>query len=116
MVTNPTLSTASQKIAALGDSMRREIFEMLAANPSAVGDLARRLPVTRSAVSQHLRVLKEAGLVDHKTFGTRNVYHVNLAGVASLRDYFDALWERALSDYKAIAEDLYREKRKEKNR
>src|SRR5215469_15213341 len=106
---------ASQKIAALGDSMRREIFEMLAANPSAVGDLARRLPVTRSAVSQHLRVLKEAGLVDHKTFGTRNVYHVNLPRVASLRDYFDALWERVLSDYKAVAEDLYDKNRKEKN-
>jgi DNA-binding transcriptional ArsR family regulator len=107
--------TASRKIAALGDSKRREIFEMLAANPSAVGDIARRLPVTRSAVSQHLRVLKEAGLVDHQTFGTRNVYHVSLAGVASLRDYFDALWERALSDYKAVAEDLYTRKRKEKN-
>ena len=104
-----------QKIAALGDSMRREIFEMLVTNPSAVGDIARRLPVTRSAVSQHLRVLKEAGLVDHRTFGTRNVYHVSLAGIASLRDYFDALWERALSDYKAVAEDLYRKKRKETN-
>ena len=56
-----------------------------------------------------------ACLVDHQTFGTRNVYHVNLAGVASLRDYFDALWERALNDYKAVAEDLYRKKRKEKN-
>jgi DNA-binding transcriptional ArsR family regulator len=110
------MSAGSQKMAALGDSMRREIFEMVAANPSSVGDLARRLPITRSAVSQHLRVLKEAGLVNHKTFGTRNVYHVNLAGVASLRDYFDALWERALSDYKAVAEDLYRRKRKEKNR
>jgi DNA-binding transcriptional ArsR family regulator len=108
-------STASQKIAALGDSMRREIFEILAASPSAVGEIARRLPVTRSAVSQHLRVLKEAGLVDHRTFGTRNVYHVNLAGVASLRDYFDALWERALSDYKAVAEDLYKKTQKEKN-
>ena len=95
--------------------MRREVFETLAAKPSAVGDIARRLPVTRSAVSQHLRVLKEAGLVEHQTFGTRNVYHVSLAGVASLRDYFDALWERALSDYKAVAEDLYRKKRKEKN-
>ena len=88
---------------------------MLAANPAAVGEIARRLPVTRSAVSQHLRVLKEAGLVDRQTFGTRNVYRVNLAGVASLRDYFDALWERALSDYKVVAEDLYRKKRKEKN-
>jgi DNA-binding transcriptional ArsR family regulator len=106
--------TASQKIAALGDSRRREIFEILAANPFAVGDIARRLPVTRSAVSQHLRVLKEAGLVERKTFGTRNVYHVSLAGVASLRDYFDALWERALNDYKAVAEDLYRKKTKEK--
>ena len=115
MATNHTAPTASQKIAALGDFMRRQIFEMLAANPSAVGDIARRLPVTRSAVSQHLRVLKEAGLVDHQTFGTRNVYHINLAGVASLRDYFDALWEKALSDYKAVAEDLYRRKRKEKN-
>jgi len=94
--------------------MRREIFEMLATKPSAVGDIARRLPVTRSAVSQHLRVLKEAGLVDHQTFGTRNVYRVNLAGVASLRDYFDAIWEKALSDYKAVAEDLYRRQPKEK--
>ena len=109
------MSAGSQKMAALGDSMRREIFEMLAAKPSAVGDIARRLPVTRSAVSQHLRVLKEAGLVDHQTFGTRNVYRVSLAGVASLRDYFDALWERALNDYKAVAEDLYRKNRKEKN-
>jgi len=88
---------------------------MLAANPAAVGEISRRLPVTRSAVSQHFRVLKEAGLVDHQTFGTRNVYRVSLAGVASLRDYFDALWERALNDYKAVAEDLYRKNRKEKN-
>ena len=96
--------------------MRRQIFEMLAASPCAVGEIARRLPVTRSAVSQHLRVLKEAGLVEHQTFGTSNVYHVSLAGVASLRDYFDALWEKALSDYKAVAEDFYRKKRKENNR
>jgi hypothetical protein len=61
-------------------------------------------------------VLKEAGLVDHETLGTRNVYHVSLAGLASLHDYFDSLWERALSDYKAVAEDLYRKDRKEKNR
>jgi len=107
---------ARQKIAALGEPMRREIFEILAANPSAVGEIARRLPITRSGVSQHLRVLKDAGLVDHKTVGTRNVYRVDLAGVASLRDYFDALWERALSDFKAAAESSYARKRKEKNR
>ena len=112
MDTNHAPSASSQQIAALGDSMRREIFEMLAANPSAVGDIARRLPVTRSAVSQHLRVLKEAGLVEQRVFGTRHVYHVSLAGLASLRDYFDSLWETALSDYKAVAEDLYKKKTK----
>jgi len=105
---------ARQKIEALGEPMRREIFEILAANPAAVGDIARRLPITRSAVSQHLRVLKDAGLVNHKTVGTRNVYRVDLAGVASLRDYFDVIWERALSDFKAAAESSYARKRKEK--
>jgi DNA-binding transcriptional ArsR family regulator len=108
-------AAASKKIAALGEPMRREIFEILAVNPSAVGDVARRLPITRSAVSQHLRVLRQAGLVNHRTVGTRNVYHVDLAGVASLRDYFEVIWERALSDFKAAAESSYERRRKEKN-
>ena len=91
-------------IAALGDPTRRQIFEFLSAHPSSVGDLAKKLPVTRSAVSQHLRVLKDAGLVSHRSAGTRNVYHIDPEGLAKLRQYLDKLWETALDEFKAAAE------------
>src|SRR5262245_8735593 len=108
-----TVSTI-QKIAALGDATRREIFEILVTRPASVGHIATQLPITRSAVSQHLRVLKEAGLVKHQTFGTRNVYYVDLNGVVSLRDYFDSLWQRALTDFKTAAERSFTQKTKKK--
>jgi predicted transcriptional regulator len=98
-----TLSTI-EKIAALGDPTRRQIFEILVTQPASVGRIASQFPITRSAVSQHLRVLKEAGLVKHETFGTRNVYYVDVSGVASLRNYFDSLWQKALTDFKTAAE------------
>jgi DNA-binding transcriptional ArsR family regulator len=102
------------RMAALGDATRREIFGILAAEgPSSVGDLARRLPVTRPAVSQHLRVLKDLGLVTHQTAGTRHIYRLDPQGIAALRDYLDSLWERALNDFKAAAERSFnREKEK----
>lgn len=105
-----------EPIAALGDATRREIFELLAQSPCSVAELARRMPVTRPAVSQHLRVLKDAGLVTHRTQGTRHVYQIDPQGVAAIRDYLDRLWERALNDFKAAAERSYREKKKTKSK
>jgi DNA-binding transcriptional ArsR family regulator len=91
-------------LAALGDPTRRRIFERLAERPRPVGELARELPVSRPAVSQHLKVLKDAGLVvDHAT-GTRRVYRVDPEGLAALRDYLDGFWNRALAAYKEAAE------------
>jgi DNA-binding transcriptional ArsR family regulator len=87
-------------IQALGDPTRRSIFERLRAGPRAVGELARELPVSRPAVSQHLRVLKEAGLVTEQRNGTRRIYGVDAASVAELRDYFDGFWSDALESFK----------------
>jgi DNA-binding transcriptional ArsR family regulator len=91
-------------IAALGDSTRRTIFELLGDGPRSVGDLAGELPVSRPAVSQHLRVLKDAGLVSESRVGTRRVYRVEPDAVAELRSYFDAFWTQALAAFKAAAE------------
>jgi DNA-binding transcriptional ArsR family regulator len=89
---------------ALGDPTRREIFERLSQSPLAVGQLARELPVSRPAVSQHLKVLKEAGLVFDRAAGTRRVYQVDPQGAAALREYFDAFWSQALANFKRAAE------------
>jgi len=87
-------------IQALGDPTRRSIFERLRAGPRAVGELARELPVSRPAVSQHLRVLKEAGLVTEQRNGTRRIYGVDAASVAELRDYFDGFWSDTLESFR----------------
>jgi len=89
---------------ALGDPTRRAIFERLAEGPRAVGELANGLPVSRPAVSQHLRVLKEAGLVIDRPVGNRRLYQLNPSGVEALRSYFDQFWNSALSAYKAAVE------------
>jgi DNA-binding transcriptional ArsR family regulator len=94
--------------AALGDATRRKVFELLRRGPRAVGDLAAELPVSRPAVSQHLRVLKEAGLVTERRNGTRRLYAIDPGGVAVLRDYFDDFWNEALARYKAAAENEQR--------
>ena len=90
---------------ALGDPTRRRIFELLQSGPRAVGELAGELPVSRPAVSQHLRVLKEAGLVTERRDGTRRIYRVDPDGVGSLRAYFDEFWNEALAAFKEAAED-----------
>jgi DNA-binding transcriptional ArsR family regulator len=90
---------------ALGDPTRRTIFEHLRGGPRSVGDLARDVPVSRPAVSQHLKVLKEAGLVTDRQEGTRRLYGLNPDGLAELRAYVDQLWDRALADFKAAAEE-----------
>lgn len=91
-------------MSALGDDTRRAIFELLADGPRAVGEIAASLPVTRPAVSQHLRVLKDAGLVVDRHAGTRRIYHVDPKGVAMLRDYLDTFWNRALVAFKQTVE------------
>ena len=91
-------------MAALADPTRRAIFERLREGPRAVGELARELPVSRPAVSQHLRVLKEAGLVSERRDGTRRLYRIEPDRVAGLRAYFDDFWSRALDAFKAAAE------------
>jgi DNA-binding transcriptional ArsR family regulator len=89
---------------ALGDPTRRAIIECLAERPRAVGELAAQMPVSRPAVSQHLKVLKQAGLVTERTAGTRRIYRLNPAGVAALRDQLDTFWNRALASYNDIVE------------
>lgn len=88
----------------LGDRTRRAIVECLARRPQAVGELADALPVSRPAVSQHLKVLKEAGLVTERAVGTRRVYRLNPAAVGALRDQLDAFWNRALAGYQDVVE------------
>ena len=95
---------------ALGDRTRRAIVLRLAEGPEAVGELAAALPVSRPAVSQHLKVLKDAGLVTEQSVGTRRFYRLNEAGVAALRDQLDAFWNRALSGFQDIAEQPTEEK------
>ena len=92
--------TYALAIQALGDPTRRSIFERLRNGPRAVGELARELPVSRPAVSQHLRVLKEAGLVTEQRNGTRRIYGVDAASVAELRDYFDGFWSDTLESFR----------------
>jgi DNA-binding transcriptional ArsR family regulator len=91
-------------LTALADPTRRSVFETLRRGPRSVGDLARGLPVSRPAVSQHLRVLERAGLVRARREGTRNFYSVNGDGLAELRDYFEGFWDEALAAFKAAAE------------
>jgi DNA-binding transcriptional ArsR family regulator len=91
-------------MSALGDATRRAIFELLAEGPRPVGEIANELPVTRPAVSQHLKVLKEAGLVIDRQNGTRRLYQLNPDGVGALRAYFDRFWNRSLAAFKDALE------------
>jgi DNA-binding transcriptional ArsR family regulator len=90
---------------ALGDPTRRAIFERLAQGPQAVGELASQLPISRPAVSQHLKVLKQAGLVSDRAEGTRRLYRLDPRGIEALRAYFDQFWPHALASFKAAVEE-----------
>ena len=94
---------------ALGDPTRRAIFERLAERPRAVGELARGLPVSRPAVSQHLKVLKDAGLVVDRRDGNRRMYQLNPDGVGALRAYLDRFWTLSLAAFKRAAEQSPKE-------
>jgi len=89
----------------MGDRTRRSILERLGEGPCAVGELAAQLPVSRPAVSQHLKVLRETGLVSDETAGTRRIYRLNPAGVQALRDQLDTFWNRAIANYDAVIDD-----------
>ena len=98
-------------LTALADPTRRAIFERLASSPRAVGELARDLPVSRPAVSQHLKVLKSAGLVTEQAAGTRHIYSVDLAGVAAVRNYFEHFWQQSLRRFQIAASHPIQEER-----
>jgi len=98
---------------ALADGTRRAIVARLADGPMAVGQLAAELPVTRSAVSQHLKVLKDAGLVSERAAGTRRIYRLNPIAVAALRDQLDTFWKRALAGYADIVTEDNQQQTKE---
>jgi DNA-binding transcriptional ArsR family regulator len=103
--------SAALAISALGDPTRREIFELVAREPRAVGLLARELPVSRPAVSQHLKVLKAAGLIREVAEGTRRIYHIDPRGVGAMREWLDRYWRCALAEFQKFADDAHEKER-----
>jgi DNA-binding transcriptional ArsR family regulator len=99
----------AEGLTALADPGRRAIFERLAERPRAVGELARELPISRPAVSQHLKVLKDARLVADRPVGTRRIYQVDPDGLAALRGYLDHFWDQALAGFKTAVEQQMKE-------
>jgi len=91
---------------ALGDPTRRAIFECLARRPMAVGQLSAELPVSRPAVSQHLKVLKQSGLVTDRAEGTRRIYRLSQQGVQAIHSYLDQMWNQALAGFQAAAQQI----------
>jgi DNA-binding transcriptional ArsR family regulator len=106
------MANASLAFAALADPTRRAVFERLARGPRAVGELAKGLPVSRPAVSQHLAVLKEAGLVKDQADGTRRVYRIDPAGLGVIRAWLDRFWEDALASFKTELEAAMRKEQR----
>ena len=98
------MANINHALAALADPTRREVFETLRRGPRSVGELAKRLPVSRPAVSQHLKVLKEAGLVNDRAEGTRRVYQIDPQGLGQLRAWLDRFWDQALEAFAAEVE------------
>jgi DNA-binding transcriptional ArsR family regulator len=103
-------------LSALADPTRRRVFERLQTGPRAVGEIARDLPVSRPAVSQHLKVLKEAGLVADRPEGTRRVYYIDPNGLGALRKWLDQFWDQALAAFQAEVERGATEREAEKDR
>ncbi len=102
-------SLQARRFAALGDPTRLQVFALIARAPLSVAEVAARLPVSRPAVSQHLKVLAHAGLVQCESIGTRNVYRPDTDGIATLHDFIDSLWDVGLARFKAHAEALARQ-------
>jgi len=107
--------TYASALSALADPTRRQVFERLKSGPKAVGVIARGLPVSRPAVSQHLKVLKEAGLVADRPEGTSRVYYIDPNGLGALRAWLDQFWDQALARFQAEVElSISKEKDKAK--
>jgi DNA-binding transcriptional ArsR family regulator len=104
------VTNGSEMMTALGDPTRQAIFERLSVRPTAVGELAAALPVSRPAVSQHLKVLRDVGLVVDRQEGTRRIYEVDRAGLAVLRSYLDQFWNRSLAAFQTEVEQQERER------
>jgi DNA-binding transcriptional ArsR family regulator len=104
------MANADRALAALSDPTRRQVFERLRAGGLAVGEIARDLPVSRPAVSQHLKVLKDAGLVTDRADGARRVYHIDPKGLGAMRAWLDQFWDVALKAYAAEVERLEKER------
>jgi DNA-binding transcriptional ArsR family regulator len=98
------VTNSDRVFAALSDPTRRAVFERLGRGPRAVGDIARDLPVTRPAVSQHLKVLKDAGLVEDRSDGTRRIYRIDPKGLGAMRAWLDQFWDSALAAFASEAE------------
>jgi DNA-binding transcriptional ArsR family regulator len=105
------MANASHAFVALSDPTRRAVFEKLAGGPRPVGEIARGLPVSRSAVSQHLKLLKEAGLVTDRSEGTRRIYQIDPAGLGAMRAWLDQFWESALAAFAAEVERAEKERK-----
>src|SRR5215831_7896336 len=103
-----TDQSLARAFVALADPTRRAVFERVAAQPQAVGELAHQLPVSRPAVSQHLKVLSEAGLVMARAQGTSRIYELDPRGLEGLRDYLDGFWNRSLTSFRKQAEQRHR--------
>src|SRR5438552_6485671 len=107
------MTNTNRVFAALTDPTRRSVFERLRDGPRPVGEIARGLPVSRPAVSQHLKVLKEAGLVDDRSEGTRRIYHIDPKGLGAMRAWLDQFWTAALEAFAAEVERSEKNKREE---
>ncbi|MBO9714040.1 metalloregulator ArsR/SmtB family transcription factor [Sphingomonas sp.] len=105
-------ASAARALDALADPTRRAVFERVAENPAAVVDIARDMPVSRPAVSQHLKVLKDAGLVTETAQGTRRIYSLDPRGIGAMRDWLDRFWVRQLDSFKAYADAVGEEEGK----
>ena len=110
-ITTPVQRAAAPALIALGDPTRRVIFERVATRPQSVTELAHALPVSRPAVSQHLRVLKDAGLVSARAEGNRRIYRMDPRGIEHLRAYLDFFWNQALAAFKTAVEQPPKEDR-----
>jgi DNA-binding transcriptional ArsR family regulator len=101
----PDSQQAAQALNALGSQVRRDILAMLREEPLPVGSIAEKLPISRPAVSKHLRILTNAGLVECQTSGTRNIFYLNSSGFQHARRYLELFWDEALLNFKRVAED-----------
>ena len=111
----PHLALSARRFAALGDPTRLQVFLLLSREPQSVAEVARYTAVSRPAVSQHLKVLVDAGLVARESAGTRNLYRPDADGVTSMRGFFDSLWDVGLARFKSAAEAVARSHLKEKS-